>query len=147
MTSGPDPTFAATAAFRRTSSKPSWSTRTWTPNLPSNRLLCALKASSSPWTKRFQRSTRSLAPFSAREVRGPHAAWAAAAGLGSGLEGKPEAVADGEGAAVEPALQEVRRRRADESGDEKVGRIVVQLERRADLLDAAGVHDHDPVGH
>ena len=38
-------------------------------------------------------------------------------------------------------------RRADEAGDEQVGRPVVELERRADLLDAAVVHHHDLVGH
>ena len=30
-------------------------------------------------------------------------------------------------------------------GDEPVGRAVVELERRADLLDPAVLHDHDPV--
>ena len=32
-------------------------------------------------------------------------------------------------------------------GDEEVGRAVVEFERRADLLDPAGVHDDDAVGH
>ena len=44
------------------------------------------------------------------------------------------------------SLEEIHRRRADEAGDEPVGRILVELERRADLLDAAGIHDHDAVG-
>ena len=44
-------------------------------------------------------------------------------------------------------IKEVHRRRADEAGDEQVGRAVVELERRADLLDDAVVHDDDPVGH
>ena len=45
------------------------------------------------------------------------------------------------------ALQEIHRRRADEAGDEQVVRTVVQIERRADLLDDAVVHDDDLVGH
>ena len=36
---------------------------------------------------------------------------------------------------------------ADEPGDEHRGRAVVDLGGRADLLDAAGVHDRDPVAH
>ena len=44
-------------------------------------------------------------------------------------------------------LQEVHRRRADEARDEQIVRPVVELERRADLLDQAVVHDHDLVGH
>ena len=36
---------------------------------------------------------------------------------------------------------------AEEAGDELVGRPVVDLLRRADLLDAAGVHHADAVGH
>ena len=36
---------------------------------------------------------------------------------------------------LEPALDEVHARRADEAGDEQVGRAVVEVERRADLLD------------
>ncbi len=42
--------------------------------------------------------------------------------------------------------QQVHARRADEAGDEQVGRLVVKLERAADLLDTAGAHDHDAVG-
>ena len=42
--------------------------------------------------------------------------------------------------------QEVHRRRADEAGDEPVLRVVVELLRRADLLDAAVVHHHHAVG-
>ena len=36
---------------------------------------------------------------------------------------------------------------AEEAGDEAGRRAVVELERRADLLDPAGVEDDDPVGH
>ena len=36
--------------------------------------------------------------------------------------------------------------RADEAHHELVGRLLVQLARRPDLLDPAVVHDHDPVG-
>ena len=64
MMSGPLPTFAATAALGRTSSQPSWSTRTSTPVFSVNFLVFAIHMSSSPWTKRFHRSTRSFAPFS-----------------------------------------------------------------------------------
>ena len=45
------------------------------------------------------------------------------------------------------ALEQVHARRADEAGDEDIGRIVVDLERRADLLQHAMVHDGDAVGH
>ena len=44
-------------------------------------------------------------------------------------------------------VQHVHGRRADEARDEDVGRPVVELERRARLLDDAGVHDDDLVGH
>jgi hypothetical protein len=49
------------------------------------------------------------------------------------------------------AIQELGRRqrhgrRADEAGDERVGGPGVDLHRRADLLDAPVVHNHDPVG-
>ena len=33
--------------------------------------------------------------------------------------------------------EQVHRRGADEAGDEQVGRVLVELDRRADLLDAA----------
>ena len=39
------------------------------------------------------------------------------------------------------------RGRADEAGDEQIVRLVVELERRADLLDVAAVEHHDLVGH
>ena len=42
--------------------------------------------------------------------------------------------------------QEVHRRRADEGGDELVLRAVVEVERRADLRDAAAVEHDDAVG-
>ena len=41
---------------------------------------------------------------------------------------------------------EVHGRRADEAGDEHRRRVRIELERRADLLDAAGVHHHQHVG-
>ena len=44
-------------------------------------------------------------------------------------------------------MQEIHRRRADEIGDEHAGRPVVDLLRRADLLDPARIHDRDAVGH
>ena len=43
--------------------------------------------------------------------------------------------------------QEVHRRGADEIGDEDAGRTLVDLERWAELLDDAAVHDRDDVGH
>src|SRR6266851_1727444 len=45
------------------------------------------------------------------------------------------------------AAQKIHRRRADEAGDEQIVRPVVELERRADLLDQAVVHHHDLVRH
>ena len=59
----------------------------------------------------------------------------------------PSAGLEGGAVGVEAAGEHVHRRRADEAGDEEVGRRVVELERRADLLDAAVVHDDDLVGH
>ena len=44
------------------------------------------------------------------------------------------------------AVDKIHLRRADEAGYEFVGRIVVKLHRRADLLDPAGVQHHDLVG-
>src|SRR5690348_10853932 len=64
MMSGPEPTFAATAALGRTSSQLSLSTRTSTPVRLVNAAVFFIHKSSSPCTKRFQRSTRSFAPFS-----------------------------------------------------------------------------------
>ena len=43
--------------------------------------------------------------------------------------------------------EEIHLRRADEAGDEAIGRMVVELERRADLLDAPAAQHDDPVGH
>src|SRR4051812_14825588 len=73
MMSGPLPTLAATAALGRTSSQPSLSTRTGILYWSLNFLVFSIHLSSSPCTKRFQRSTRSVAPFS-----GAHFAWAQA---------------------------------------------------------------------
>ena len=47
--------------------------------------------------------------------------------------------------ALEPARQEVHRRRADEARDEQVHRVLVEDLRRVDLLDDAGAHDRDAV--
>ena len=43
--------------------------------------------------------------------------------------------------------QEVHRRGADEVGHEHAGRTLINLQRRAELLDHAPVHDRDRVGH
>src|SRR5689334_7356589 len=89
MMSGPAPALAATAAFGRTSSQLSLSTRTGMPYFSLNFLAFARYVSSSPCTKRFQRSTRSDAPFSGwlfhcalaslTQMKGPTAAPAATA--------------------------------------------------------------------
>ena len=50
---------------------------------------------------------------------------------------------DGEPVAV--AVDQVRD--ADEAGDELGRRPLVDLDRRADLLDLSGVHDREPVAH
>jgi len=43
--------------------------------------------------------------------------------------------------------EEVHRRRADEAGDEQVDRLLVDLERRAHLLQLAALHHGDAVAH
>src|SRR6516162_8120691 len=47
---------------------------------------------------------------------------------------------------VDPPVEEIHRRRADEARDEQVLRPIVKLERRADLFHQAVMHDHDAVG-
>src|SRR4249920_209633 len=64
MMSGPAPVFAATAAFGRTSSQLSLSTRTSMPYFALKAATFFMYWSMSPCTKRLQRSTRSFAPFS-----------------------------------------------------------------------------------
>src|SRR5215510_10067629 len=64
MMSGPAPVFAATAAFGRTSSQLSLSTRTSMPYLAVKAATFFMYWSMSPCTKRLQRSTRRRAPFS-----------------------------------------------------------------------------------
>ena len=49
-------------------------------------------------------------------------------------------------AAGDFARHEVHARAADEAGNEQVRRVVVELERRADLLDHAGAQHDDAVG-
>ena len=44
------------------------------------------------------------------------------------------------------AGDEVHARRADEPGDEEIGRMIVEIERRPDLLDHAGAQHDDAVG-
>ncbi len=61
---------------------------------------------------------------------------------GGGARTRPTADAAGR---RQRARQEVHL--ADEVGDEGGGRLAVDLVGRADLLDAALVHHHDPVGH
>ncbi len=91
MMSGPAPVFAATAAFGRTSSQPSLSTRTSMPYLSWNALTLTMYRSMSPCTNRLHRSTRSFAPFSGvllhcafaslTQMNGPAAAPAATAAV------------------------------------------------------------------
>src|SRR6478735_11798951 len=64
MMSGPAPVLAATAAFGRTSSHPSLSTRTSMLYLSWNFWTFFMYWSMSPCTNRLHRSTRSFAPFS-----------------------------------------------------------------------------------
>ena len=68
----------------------------------------------------------------------------AAGGLATG---RVSPVSVDEAPALQMPLEEVHGRRADEAGDEEVGRPVVEFERRSDLLDHAIVHHHDLVGH
>src|SRR3954469_692836 len=68
MTSGPDPTFAATAAFGRMSSQLSLSMRTSTPVASVNFLVLAIHWSSSPFTKGDQRRSRKEAPGSGLKI-------------------------------------------------------------------------------
>src|SRR5438128_1418005 len=87
MMSGPLPTFAATAAFGRTSSQPSASIRTSMPVACVNFLVFSAHLSSSPCTKRFQRRTRSFASFSGVTLN-----CCAAASIGNKVEPLPSAV-------------------------------------------------------
>ncbi len=49
--------------------------------------------------------------------------------------------------AAQRRRQKVHRRRTDEARDERIGRVVVQLERTSGLLDAAVTHHDDLVAH
>src|SRR6267378_4036348 len=208
MMSGPAPVLAATAAFGRTSSQLSLSTRTSMPYLAVKACTFLMYWSMSPWTKRLQRSTRSFAPFSGwlfhwacasftqiigsvalahhrrdvdagelaedlrvraggldhhhfrghavvgyREMLGPHADhhFAALGDCGAHRDGQVHAAADrdSEPGAVsrQAAGEKIHRRRSDEARDKLVRRFVVELQGRADLLDAARIHDHDLVRH
>jgi len=57
----------------------------------------------------------------------------------------PHALGD-EIAALDPPVDQVHRRVADEARDESVGRMIVDLGRAANLLDDAFFHDDDAVG-
>src|SRR6185312_14699915 len=59
---------------------------------------------------------------------------------------RPDADGDGIVAFRGLSLQQVHLGRTDEAGDEQIGGMAVELQRRADLLDVAGVQDHDLVG-
>ena len=45
------------------------------------------------------------------------------------------------------AFEQIHGRRADEFGDEEIGRMIIDIERRADLLDDAVAQDDDAIGH
>ena len=51
-----------------------------------------------------------------------------------------------EDAILQPAIDEIHRRRANESSDKAVGRTLVTLLRTGVLHDLARMHDHEPVG-
>ena len=59
----------------------------------------------------------------------------------------PDADRGGAGFADRLAGDEIHLRRADEAGDEEIGRALVELQRRAVLLDIAGIEHDDLVGH
>src|SRR5258706_9580080 len=259
MMSGPAPVLAATAAFGRTSSQLSLSTRTSMPYLAVKACTFFMYWSMSPWTKRLQRSTRSFAPFSGwlfhcayasfipiigkaaaaatpapafskslrlllmapplckssaarriekigqlrlethrraglksvalahhrgdvhvgelaedlrigagrldhhhlrghavvgnREMLGPHADHHVAplGDVRAHRHGQVHAAADRDREAGpvshHAAGEKIHRGGADEARDELVRRVVVELQRRSGLLDAARVHHHDLVGH
>ena len=89
-----------------------------------------------------------------RDVLRPDAERDRPVGLGRDAElvavERQTALAGDEGGPVagllEPAFDEIHPRRADEAGDEPVGRAVVDVERAAELLDALVLHHRDPVG-
>jgi hypothetical protein len=49
--------------------------------------------------------------------------------------------------AADRAGKEIHRRRADEPRHEQIARPIVEVQRCADLLDAAVMHHHNLVGH
>ena len=69
-------------------------------------------------------------------------------GVVEGSDGEAEAEGDeleAGGGALEAAFEEVHGRRAEEAGDEEVGRFVVDRARRADLLKDAGAQDGEAI--
>ncbi|OPZ32288.1 MAG: hypothetical protein BWY98_01352 [Tenericutes bacterium ADurb.BinA155] len=54
---------------------------------------------------------------------------------------------EGDRAFIVLGIKEVHGRRTDEASDEEVVRFVVDLDRGADLLDPAELHDDDPARH
>ena len=79
------------------------------------------------------------------ELLGAHRHVHLAAHAGAqGLHGHAVAAAEVQGVIAAGGVQQVAQ--ADEGGDELVGRALVDVLRRADLLDHAAVHDGDAVG-
>ena len=86
------------------------------------------------------------------EMFGPDAvddlASVAAAGRGGERQAHAAGAFEFEAAVgADGAFEKVHRRRADEARDEQISRPVVELERRADLLNQPVMHHDDPVGH
>ncbi len=67
--------------------------------------------------------------------------------MAAGAQRADEAAIEGQRAVREGTGEEVHLRRADEARDEAVGGGVVDVERAADLFDAAAAQDDDAVGH
>ena len=92
----------------------------------------------------YDRHLQPVAVLGDPQVLGPHAH--------SDLRTRPGRHRFAEPLEVHPAvghrrLEEVHRRRADETGDERVDRVVVQLARGVDLLEYAVLEHRDTVAH
>ena len=88
--------------------------------------------------------TEPVADLAVRLAQPPPRAWRGSGGV---APSGPRSMTSAAVALGGTALEQVHARRADEAGDEDVGRVVVDLERRADLLQHAMIHHRDAVGH
>src|SRR5947207_1155916 len=116
---------AAAASARADVAKPASSLTATAASAPRNQ-------PASPYRRRTMRAAMHRVP--AREVAA-HAA-----------ERNREAIAR-ERAVADRAAQEIHRRRADEPAHELRRGVVIDLHRRAELLDRALAHDRDAVAH